>query len=1049
MDEQGRYVSVLDRSAFAEEDQVFSLKLTAQLTDGSFQTLSDYTFEWKKDVVSAAEKPTALDNSDATPSKIEEEATSTTTSSTVNSSLTAGTTSSTSNSLTRSSSNTIAGSSNGSTSVPSARVSTASKVSGTITVTNVNASSGTFDVIISNVVGSSSVQTVLVPIWSDINGQDDLRWYSATRQSNGTYKVSVNKKDHKDSTGQYHIHLYYQYSSGRGPIVDAIPFNLPVVQVQGKLQVQNVNASSGTFDVIISNVVGSSSVQTVLVPIWSDINGQDDLRWYSATRQSNGTYKVSVNKKDHKDSTGQYHIHLYYQYSSGRGPIVDAIPFNLPAAQVQGKLQVQNVNASSGTFDVIISNVVGSSSVQTVLVPIWSDINGQDDLRWYSATRQSNGTYKVSVNKKDHKDSTGQYHIHLYYQYSSGRGPIVDAIPFNLPAAQVQGKLQVQNVNAASGTFDVVISNVVGSSNVQTVLVPIWSDINGQDDLRWYSATRQSNGTYKVSVNKKDHKDSTGQYHIHLYYQYSSGRGPIVDAIPFNLPAAQVQGKLQVQNVNAASGTFDVIISNVVGSSSVQTVLVPIWSDINGQDDLRWYSATRQPNGTYKLSVNKKDHKDSTGQYHIHLYYQYSSGRGPIVDAIPFNLPAAQVQGKLQVQNVNASSGTFDVIISNVVGSSSVQTVLVPIWSDINGQDDLRWYSATRQSNGTYKVSVNKKDHKDSTGQYHIHLYYQYSSGRGPIVDGILFELPRVSNSPIVQIQNIDSDLGSFEVNISQVAMVSQDQKILVPIWSDINGQDDLRWYSATRQSDGTYKVSVNKKDHKYSIGKYHIHVYYDSYGSKNIVATTTVNLPSSRSYTVYIDPGHGGRDSGASYGGVHEKNLALSVANKLRDNLVQRGINVLMTRDGDYDVDFKTERSRMTNESNADLFISIHFNATGAGVSNSSGIETYWYQYDPEYQPKINKEMHNNPTRLAESEILANKVQESLIKETGAVNRGVRRETFAVLRETAIPAILVELGFMDNPSELQVIKQDSYHTRLAKALAQGVMNWYGAVEGK
>nr|WP_105212660.1 GBS Bsp-like repeat-containing protein [Streptococcus suis] len=637
MDEQGRYVAVLDRSAFAEEDQVFSLKLTAQLTDGSFQVLSDYSFEWKKDVVSAAEKPTTLDNSDATPSKIEVEATSTTTSSTFNSSLTAGATSSTSNSLTRSSSNTIAGSSNGSTSVPSARVSTASKVSGTITVTN----------------------------------------------------------------------------------------------------------------------------------------------------------------------------------------------------------------------------------------------------------------------------------------------------------------------------------------------------------------------------------------------------------------------------VNAAPGTFDVIISNVVGSSSVQTVLVPIWSDINGQDDLRWYSATRQSDGTYKVSVNKKDHKDSTGQYHIHLYYQYSSGRGPIVDAIPFNLPVAQVQGKIQVQNVNAESGTFDVIISNVVGSSSVQTVLVPIWSDINGQDDLRWYSATRQSDGTYKVSVNKKDHKDSTGQYHIHLYYQYSSGRGPIVDGILFELPRVSNSPIVQIQNIDSDLGSFEVNISQVAMVSKDQKILVPIWSDINGQDDLRWYSATRQSDGTYKVSVNKKDHKYSVGKYHIHVYYDSYGSKNIVATTTVNLPSSRSYTVYIDPGHGGRDSGASYGGVHEKNLALSVSNKLRENLLQYGINVLMTRTGDYDVDFKTERSRMTNASNADLFISIHFNATGAGVSNSTGIETYWYQYDPEYQPKINKEMHNNPTRLAESEILANKVQESLIKETGAVNRGVRRETFAVLRETAIPAILVELGFMDNPSELQVIKQDSYHTRLAKALAQGVMNWYGAVEGK
>ncbi len=67
---------------------------------------------------------------------------------------------------------------------------------------------------------------------------------------------------------------------------------------------------------------------------------------------------------------------------------------------------------------------------------------------------------------------------------------------------------------------------------------------------------------------------------------------------------------------------------------------------------------------------------------------------------------------------------------------------------------------------------------------------------------------------------------------------------------------------------------------------------------------------------------------------------------------------------------------------------------------------------------------MHNNPTRLAESEILANQVQTSLIRETGAVNRGVRRETFAVLRETAIPAILVELGFMDNPSELQKLNK-------------------------
>ncbi|MDG3131772.1 N-acetylmuramoyl-L-alanine amidase, partial [Streptococcus suis] len=261
--------------------------------------------------------------------------------------------------------------------------------------------------------------------------------------------------------------------------------------------------------------------------------------------------------------------------------------------------------------------------------------------------------------------------------------------------------------------------------------------------------------------------------------------------------------------------------------------------------------------------------------------------------------------------------------------------------------------------------------------------------------------------------------------------------------------QDDILWYEALLQSDGSYLLRVNKSRHKYGTGRYNIHVYYQGQdGSMNFAGATTVDLLATRSHTIYIDPGHGGRDSGASYGGIHEKNLAISVANKLKDNLLQRGLNVLMTRSDDTYVDFRTERSRMANESDADLFISLHFNATGVWGANATGIETYWYQYDPNYQPKINAAKHNDPTRLAESELLANKVQDNLIKETGAVNRGVKRETFAVLRETAIPAVLVEMGFMDNPSELNIIKEESYHVRLAKALAQGVLDWYGIVGG-
>ncbi|MGU8054610.1 GBS Bsp-like repeat-containing protein [Streptococcus suis] len=514
--------------------------------------------------------------------------------------------------------------------------------------------------------------------------------------------------------------------------------------------------------------------------------------------------------------------------------------------------------------------------------------------------------------------------------------------------------------------------------------------------------------------------------------------------------STQASNVVAIENVNAVNGSFDVRVSKVSSPKEIKEVYIPTWSEVNGQDDIIWYAAKRQLDGSYLINVDNAQHKKSVGKYHSHVYYLATDGSLSAISATSTVLPELKASGKVSAVNVNQGAGSFEVKISDIVAPKGIAKVLVPTWTESGGQDDIVWHEASRQSDGSYLARINKTQHKNELGKYISHVYLLEQDGSLSGIGATSTVLPELKASGKVSAVNVNQSAGSFEVKISDIVAPKGIAKVLVPTWTESGGQDDIVWHEASRQSDGSYLARINKNQHKYSSGKYISHVYYrGTDGSMTAVGGTSVELPSTRSYTVYIDPGHGGRDSGASYGGVHEKNLALSVSNKLRENLLKYGINVLMTRTGDYDVDFKTERSRMTNASNADLFISIHFNATGAGVSNATGIETYWYQYDPEYQPKINKEMHNNPTRLAESEILANKVQESLIKETGAVNRGVRRETFAVLRETAIPAILVELGFMDNPSELQVIKQDSYHTRLAKALAQGVMNWYGAVEGK
>lgn len=196
-------------------------------------------------------------------------------------------------------------------------------------------------------------------------------------------------------------------------------------------------------------------------------------------------------------------------------------------------------------------------------------------------------------------------------------------------------------------------------------------------------------------------------------------------------------------------------------------------------------------------------------------------------------------------------------------------------------------------------------------------------------------------------------------------------------------------------------------------------------------------------SKTIFLDPGHGGRDSGAYYYGIAEKDLNLQVSRKLRKRLEELGYIVLTSRDSDVDVDFVTERSRMVNKTNADFFISIHFNATGNDTTLNLGIQTYSYKEDAGYPSKINQYWHNNPDRISESNRLATDLHSSLLTETGARDAGLLQATFAVLRETAKPAVLLELGYMDNPEENQRIRSDQYQDKLVEGIIKGIQKYY------
>ncbi len=174
---------------------------------------------------------------------------------------------------------------------------------------------------------------------------------------------------------------------------------------------------------------------------------------------------------------------------------------------------------------------------------------------------------------------------------------------------------------------------------------------------------------------------------------------------------------------------------------------------------------------------------------------------------------------------------------------------------------------------------------------------------------------------------------------------------------------------------------------------------------------------------TIAIDPGHGGRDPGAiGIGGLREVDVVLPISRQVRDILEQNGVQVVMTREYDREVDLEP-RTQLANRVNADLFISIHANAIDMTRPDVNGIETYYF--------------HSRSGQL-----LAQYIHNSILQTTGAPNRGVREARFYVLRHTRMPAVLLEVGFVTGAQDARKLADPAYRSLMAEAIARGILQY-------
>ena len=320
-----------------------------------------------------------------------------------------------------------------------------------------------------------------------------------------------------------HEWISYTSYSGTRRYVDLGAVAEAVAKPRGDISIESHN--NGDFSVVISNVSDQNGVLGVSVPIWSETNGQDDIIWYNATRLNNGNYKVNVSLTDHKNERGLYNVHLYYVETNGKLVGVGGTTYTVPVKVEETHTTTSYSLPDAGTYT--FKERTGIKAEPRVASP---------ELAYYDAG--------MSVNYD--KIVSGDGYQWLSYLSYNGNRRYVAVAKLAQQESKPSGTINIENLSNLG--FDVHITNVSGGDKaIQGVSVPVWTAKDGQDDLVWHQASRQSDGSYKVRINVSDHKAEAGEYIVHLYYVQdgkmvgiggTSTTVPVQNATRHNLPAS-------------------------------------------------------------------------------------------------------------------------------------------------------------------------------------------------------------------------------------------------------------------------------------------------------------------------------------------------------------------------------------------------------------------------------------------------------------------------------------------------------------------------------
>ena len=646
-------------------------------------------------------------------------------------------------------------------------------------VTSVSLTNQGFDIQYNQAITAGA--KIMFAVWSDVNGQDDLIWYTA--DSNG--KITAK---YTGSYGTYNVHTY-QNLNGKMTGLNATTVTVP----KPSAKVTITKASSTTYKVTVTDV--PVYITSVSLPTWTENRGQDDIIWYKTTKDSTTTYSATISVAEHNLESGKYNVHVY-----GTSAVTNSLT-GLLGTSFQGDYEFGDVavSASLGQNGINITMPSDVSQGITVYHAVWSAKNDQDDIVWYQVP--SNGQLTAKY--------TGDYGTYLIHTYGVVNGQMVclSATSINVPTPTVKATITKESAT----TYKVTVTDVpVYIDNIQ---VPTWTEANGQDDIQWYKATKAADGSYYVIFSEATHNLEAGTYNVHVY-----GNSHVTNSLMGLLGTRFTSDyKFGDVAVSASLGETGINITMPSDVSQGITVYHAVWSAKNDQDDIKWY----------KVDNNGKTTATYTGDYGTYLIHTYAVIKGQMtcISATSINVPKPEVT----VTITKLSETSAKVTVTDV--PVYIHDIQLPIWTSKNNQDDIKWYQATKQSDGSYTYTFYAKNHNFESGHYNVHVYGTSAVTNSFIgltaTSGIDLTFNQSLTKPTVTVQNHDVNGGTLKVRVAESENTKKIKSVTVAAWSE-SDQSNLYWYTTSDITNGTASLTVDEKYHDYIKGDYTVHVYVD-----------------------------------------------------------------------------------------------------------------------------------------------------------------------------------------------------------------------------